>query len=160
MDEGSLRWMVEQLSVAHPSESCYYAVWDGNPGIPGQWADAPRYGYGHHSFYTFLVPLPHVPDFAIRLGALAIADVLTARGLDADEETVMDAVIPRSPNLLWPSDRTWVAYSDFDLDETEVCGPTHLTNLLRATVNARPRPSQRTRPTSWRAWNDDRSPER
>lgn len=138
MDENTLRRVVECVAKEQlGSSDCYYAVWEGNPRLPAEWDDAPRYGFEQHSYYTFRLPLLEVPDFAIRLGRLILRDRFLRHDLSVETTALAAAAIPRSPNLLWPTSQLWRTFSDIDGDETEIAGPTSLIECLSSSGHGR-----------------------
>jgi hypothetical protein len=118
---------------------CWFALWEGHPGLPRRWATLPKLHLPERDYLLFRAPVAEVVELAIETeylghssdaqgillsavdeaGGLVDVDPAEARTFaQADRETGR----VRSPNLWWPEDRAWVVGTDIDADDTLVAG--------------------------------------
>ncbi|WP_369359977.1 hypothetical protein [Streptomyces sp. cg2] len=68
--------------------------------------------------------------FCLNMFYYHVPTVLTGRLGDARDLCHHPDLRAYSPSNIWPADRTWVTYTDFDLHGTKVAGPTPLIEAL------------------------------
>lgn len=131
LDPACLRSLCQILAQHTPAPAqCWFAVWEGwgdlretghvvSSGLgglpppvrraPAKWQldlHAAKFALPHRVYYLFTGPL----DDAAKIGTWVTRDWF----------------VPRSPNIFWPSDRSWCVASEIDFDSTIVGGPTDL----------------------------------
>lgn len=104
----ALARLLQVLAPFTGDQDCVHAVWA---------------GYGWFSAVPLELPQR---EYAAFRGPLRAAATL-------GEQVSDDWFVPQSPNLLWPSDRTWFVATEIDLDSTLIGGPAELVEELLAT---------------------------
>ncbi len=121
---------------------CYHAVWDGWGWLRG--GGAASFAYRTSDPRRFRLPPPSPPtlpeevlagprlshphrDYLLFHGPLRAA-------LSIGHQVTADWLLPQSPSLLWPADRSWLLATEIDFDSTLAGGSTELVaELLQAT---------------------------
>ena len=101
-------------------DHCWFCVWDGY-GTAGDDRRTATFvsteGDGRPPAEPELLPPDYLPD-APRVELPKRTYLLFEGPLDAAGETAISPLLPQSPNLFWPADRTWCVATDTDLDST------------------------------------------
>ncbi|MCO7218292.1 hypothetical protein [Klenkia sp. PcliD-1-E] len=135
--------LLDVLAPFTGDQECYHALWegygwlhgssslmvftqadsrDGSPSLPPRRAEVPRQLQQALAAPRLSLPGRNYLLFAGPLrGALAMGHQVTD-----------DWVIPQSPNLLWPADRSWCVSSEIDFDSTLVGGSAELIEVVLA----------------------------
>jgi hypothetical protein len=140
---GVLARVLEVLvgSTLDPGD-CYHAVWDGWGWLHG--GGATSFAYRPSDPRQIRPPPPSPPALpeevlAGRRLTHPHRDYLLFRGplraaLSIGHQVTADWLLPQSPNLLWPADRSWLLATEIDFDSTLVGGSAELVEeLLQAT---------------------------
>lgn len=116
------------------SEECFFGYWTGRSSTETISTESPvpvrRGGQGleaemadNASGTQFSLPANAGRDYTLWVGPITAAVGVAE----------LDGLFPRSPNLCWPSDRTWFLSTDIDLDSTLIGGSRRVIDELRAT---------------------------
>jgi hypothetical protein len=150
LDRVSLAAICEVLPfhTATP-DVCWFALWEGNPGLPRRWAPLPRMHLPERAYLMFRAPVVDVVALAMEIECLGFdGDAQGCTFIAYDGSGARRDVDPaelaryadearatgraRSPNLLWPDDRAWVVGTDIDGDDTLVAGTQSLAYAILA----------------------------
>ena len=139
-------------------EDCYFAMWEGfswgNPGVPLTAVRRPKLHRFVQQFALRFGRIPHrsrrqtyVPPFedpelhTLPVGImkserfkLPYRDYLLAKGSLFEGPKIgrsrMGWFHPQSPNLIWPSDRSWILATEIDHDVTLIAGSEKLVEAI------------------------------
>ena len=126
-----------QVLAGHsaPDTACWFALWEGWGWIPGVPSVASFWPEGHRDQViapAFDQQVLHGPrlrhpgrDYLLFTGPLA-AVTSTARWSEPDW------ALSQSPNLFWPTDRSWCVATEIDFDSTLVAGSPALIHAVLA----------------------------
>lgn len=131
---------------------CWFALWEGHPGLPRQWATLARLRLPERAYLMFRAPVAKVVDLAVEIEGLGHSgDVQGSSSWAVDDAGARVDVDPadmsryaeagraagrvRSPNLWWPDDRAWVVGTDIDGDDTLVAGSYAVINAILARLD-------------------------
>lgn len=126
-----------QVLAAHtaPGAVCWFALWEGWGWIPGSpatasfWPRAQRHQIVAPAFTPEVMAGPRLRhpgrDYLLFTGPLAAA---TSMG----QWPQPDWFLLQSPNLFWPSDRSWCVATEIDFDSTLVAGSPALIDTVLA----------------------------
>ena len=120
-------------------EVCWFALWEGHPGLPLVWATWPKLHLPERDYLLFRAAVDQVVDLAVETEWLSYSGEVQGMSFVAVDEAGRRAPIDpgdlasyaeagraagrvRSPNLWWPDDRAWVVGTDIDGDDTLIAG--------------------------------------
>jgi hypothetical protein len=117
---------------------CYHAVWDGWGWLHGGGATISlRHESDPRRFRPPSPSPPALPEEVLAGPRLSHPgrDYLLFHGplraaMNIGHQVTVDWLLPQSPNLLWPADRSWLLATEVDFDSTVVGGSTELVEAL------------------------------
>ncbi|NHC47348.1 hypothetical protein G9H72_19040 [Motilibacter sp. K478] len=114
LEQGSLRALLDVLAASTRGQDCLHALWDGYG-----WAAMIGRSTAPAPVLDEALAAPRVTlpgrDYLLFGGRLHAA-------LHIGDQVTDGWVLPQSPNLLWPADRSWCLATEVDFDSTLVGG--------------------------------------
>lgn len=113
------------------SEECLFGCWTGWSSTETISRESAPVSAGDQRLETEMADNTAGPQFSLPMNAgrdytLWVGPIAAAVGV-----AELDGLFPRSPNFIWPSDRTWFLSTDIDLDSTLIGGSRGLIDELQ-----------------------------